>query len=97
MWIVRTALKSPYAVAVMALLILVLGLVATANLPIEYLAGVQGPGRAGDDLFRGDADRVGREDDHQQDRAVDQSGDRLPADRIEIDAGGQRRAAFLSG
>ena len=43
MWIVRTALKSPYAVAVMALLILVLGLVAIANLPIDILPVFKAP------------------------------------------------------
>ncbi len=43
MWIVRTALKSPYAVAVMALLILVLGLVAVANLPIDILPVFKAP------------------------------------------------------
>src|SRR5215831_5164958 len=37
MWIVKAALKNPYAVAVLALMILVLGLVAIVNIPVDIL------------------------------------------------------------
>ena len=97
MWIIRAALKSPYAVAVMALLILVIGVVSISRIAVDILPVFKAPGGAGDDLLRRDAHRFGREDDHQPHRTLDESGDRLPASRVEIDARRQRRPPLLSG
>src|SRR6266705_861743 len=43
MWIVKASLKNPYAVTVLALMILVLGLVASANIPIDILPAFKAP------------------------------------------------------
>src|SRR5262245_14329206 len=43
MWIVRAALRNPYGVIVLALMIVVLGLVAIANIPIDILPVFKSP------------------------------------------------------
>jgi multidrug efflux pump subunit AcrB len=43
MWIVKAALKNPYAVAVLALLILVLGVVAVVNIAVDILPVFKAP------------------------------------------------------
>src|SRR5262245_47327592 len=43
MWIVRAALKNPYAVAVLALMIVVIGLVALLNIPVDILPVFKAP------------------------------------------------------
>lgn len=43
MWIVKAALKNPYAVSVLAFLILVLGLVAVTNIPVDILPVFKAP------------------------------------------------------
>lgn len=43
MWIVKASLKNPYAVSVLALLILVLGLVAVASIPVDILPTFKAP------------------------------------------------------
>jgi multidrug efflux pump subunit AcrB len=43
MWIVKLALKAPHAVTVLALLILVLGLVAVFNIPVDILPVFKAP------------------------------------------------------
>src|SRR5438132_3556709 len=43
MWIVKAALKNPYAVAVLALMIMVLGTVATLNTPVDILPVFKAP------------------------------------------------------
>src|SRR5437763_3907884 len=43
MWIVKAALKNPYAVAVLAFMILVVGLVAVVNIPVDILPVFRAP------------------------------------------------------
>lgn len=43
MWIVKAALKNPYAVSVLVFLILVLGLIATTNIPVDILPVFKAP------------------------------------------------------
>ena len=43
MWIVKLALKNPYAVAVLALMILVIGCVAVASIPVDILPVFKAP------------------------------------------------------
>src|SRR5215210_7835155 len=43
MWIVKTAIKSPHAVAVVALLLVVLGSVAILNIPVDILPAFKAP------------------------------------------------------
>jgi multidrug efflux pump subunit AcrB len=43
MWIVKASLKNPYAVVVLALMILVLGVVAVRNIPIDILPVFKAP------------------------------------------------------
>jgi multidrug efflux pump subunit AcrB len=43
MWIVKAALKNPYAVAVLAFLILVLGVLACVNIPVDILPRFNAP------------------------------------------------------
>lgn len=43
MWIVKAALKNPYAVAVLALMILVVGMVALWNIPVDILPIFKAP------------------------------------------------------
>src|SRR5437879_3010054 len=43
MWIVKASLKNPYAVVVLALMILVLGVVATLNIPVDILPVFKAP------------------------------------------------------
>src|SRR5437870_2258781 len=43
MWIVRASLKNPYAVAVLALMILVLGVVAVLSIPVDILPVFKAP------------------------------------------------------
>src|SRR5260370_32271774 len=43
MWIVKFALKNPYAVAVLALMILVIGYVATRSIPVDILPVFKAP------------------------------------------------------
>jgi multidrug efflux pump subunit AcrB len=43
MWIVKAALKNPYAVAVLAFMIVVVGLVAMANIPVDILPVFKAP------------------------------------------------------
>src|SRR5437868_7629514 len=43
MWIVKVALKNPYAVVVLALMILVIGLVAVTNIPVDILPVFKAP------------------------------------------------------
>src|SRR5260370_33869883 len=43
MWIVKAALKNPYAVAVLAFMIMVLGLVSPRNIPIDILPVFKAP------------------------------------------------------
>lgn len=43
MWIVRAALKNPYAVLVLALMIVVVGLVALVNIPVDILPVFKAP------------------------------------------------------
>lgn len=43
MWIVKAALKNPYAVVVLALMIVVLGTVAVANIPVDILPVFKSP------------------------------------------------------
>src|SRR5262249_1803236 len=43
MWIVKASLKNPYAVSVLAFLILVIGLVSLANIPVDILPAFKAP------------------------------------------------------
>src|SRR5713226_5574319 len=43
MWIVKASLKNPYAVSVLALMILVVGLVAITNIPVDILPVFKAP------------------------------------------------------
>src|SRR5215831_3600535 len=43
MWIVRAALKNPYAVAVLALMIVVVGLLAIFSIPVDILPAFKAP------------------------------------------------------
>src|SRR5262245_49807574 len=43
MWLIRVALKNPYGVAVLALMIVVLGIVAAACLPVDILPIFRAP------------------------------------------------------
>src|SRR5947208_9691579 len=43
MWIVRAALKNPYAVAVVAFMILVVGVVAVGSIPVDILPMFKAP------------------------------------------------------
>src|SRR5262249_55884002 len=43
MWIVKASLKNPFAVVVLALMILVLGIVATLNIPVDILPVFKAP------------------------------------------------------
>src|SRR5438876_8096542 len=43
MWIVKAALRNPYGVIVLALMIVVLGLVAVANIPVDILPVFKAP------------------------------------------------------
>src|SRR5436305_2169727 len=43
MWIVKASLKNPYAVVVLALLIVVLGVVAVLNIPVDILPVFKAP------------------------------------------------------
>src|SRR5262249_24007576 len=43
MWIVKASLKNPYAVVVLALMILVVGVVAVRNIPIDILPAFKAP------------------------------------------------------
>src|SRR6266545_4925101 len=43
MWLVKASLKNPYAIAVLALMILVVGLVALAGIPVDILPVFRAP------------------------------------------------------
>src|SRR5436189_1070520 len=43
MWIVKAALKNPYAVAVLAFMIMVLGIVSAMNIPVDILPVFKAP------------------------------------------------------
>ena len=43
MWIVKAALKNPYAVAVLAFMIMVLGIVSVMNIPVDILPVFKAP------------------------------------------------------
>ena len=74
--LIRASLGNPYAVTVMSLTFIVLGVLSLTHDPDRHPAGLQEPGGADADLLRRHAGQQHRQRHHQPDGAVDRPGQR---------------------